>query len=340
MRSPPGNEAAPRGAAMPAALRSQLAGIGQIYFQTSPVFGLVFLICLYLTRPAMALGCLLGVAAATATAALARFAAEQRHAGLYGYNAALSGIGLCAVYQFNAALLAWIVGAGVASCLLMRLSQRARLPTLTIWFVLVMWLANGVGAVFGLHELPAVPGAGACVMTPLSYIFCAFGQIAFIGSAPLGMLMLAALACHQWRPGLWAFYGALLALVVVTLGEYILPKAGFGTQAVGIGVNGILVMFALGTPQRQWGTSSLFFLVSTMLCLGFGDMELLYLTLPFLLTRWLSLAISTLASATSFQNRIFKFSDERSTDCSASQLSKAAWYLVIQLINTCKILRK
>lgn len=287
MRSPPGNEAALRGVAIPAALRGPLAGIGQIYFQTSPAFGLVFLLCLYLTRPVLALGCLLGVGAATATAVLARFPAEQRNAGLYGYNAALSGIGLCAGYQFNAALLAWIVGAGVASCMLMRLFRRAGLPMLTIWFVLVMWLANGVGADLGLRELPAVPGAGACVMTPLSYVFCAFGQIAFIGSAPLGMLLLAALACHQWRQCMWILCGAAAATGAVLSGEDLWPLAGFSNNAVGIGLNGILVMLAMSVYRGPWPQRLGAFVISLVLCLLFDALALPYFTLPYVLAMWI-----------------------------------------------------
>jgi urea transporter len=289
MRSRPSNDVAPRGIAMPAALRSQLAGIGQIYFQCSPVFGLVFLLCLYLTRPVLALGCLLGVGAATATAVLARFPAEQRNAGLYGYNAALSGIGLCAGYQFNAALLAWIVGAGVASCMLMWLFQRAGLPMLTIWFVLVMWLANGVGAVLGLRELPAVPGAGACVMTPLSYVLCAFGLIAFIGSAPLGMLMLAALASREWRQCMWILCGAVSAWCVVFAGEGVWPQTGFSANTVGIGVNGILVMLAASGYQQPWPLRLAAFIFSTTLCLLFDSLALPYLTLPYIFGLWICL---------------------------------------------------
>jgi urea transporter len=278
-----------RGRLMSTALRGQLAGIGQIYFQTSPLFGLVFLLCLYLTRPVLALGCLLGVGVATATAVLARFPVEQRNAGLYGYNAALSGIGLCASYQFNAALLVWIVCAGVASCLLMRLFQRARLPMLTIWFVLTMWLAAATAPMLGLRELPAAPTASAGVVVSMDYVFCAFGQIAFIGSAPLGMLMWTTLVCPQWRQGLWILVGALLAVGAVSLGQGWWPQTGFSANAVGIAVNGILVMLAMAVYRRPWPLRLVAFIFSLALCLLFGALSLPYFTLPFVLAIWIFL---------------------------------------------------
>ncbi|MBJ7310421.1 urea transporter [Rugamonas sp. CCM 8940] len=278
---------------IPAALRSQLAGIGQIYFQTSPLFGLVFLLCLYLTGPVLALGCLLGVGTATATAVLARFPVEQRNAGLYGYNAALSGIGLCACYQFNAALLAWIICASVASCVLMRLFQRARLPMLTIWFVLTMWLAAGTAPMLGLRQLAAAATAGACVGAPMDYVFCAFGQIAFVGSAGLGMLMWAALIWRQRRQGLWVLAVGLLAMAMVAVGEAAWPQAGFSAQAIGIGINGILVVLGLPTHKRSWRLLLVGAAFSTALCLLFGALALPYFTLPFVLACWTVLSLTS-----------------------------------------------
>lgn len=279
-----------RRSAIPTFMHGQLAGIGQIYFQTTPLFGLVFLLSLYMSRPMLALGCLLGVCAASATAYAAGFPEERRQLGLYSFNAALSGIGLSAFYQTTPALVAWIAFAAVLSAVLTHALRNARLPVLTFQFVVVMWVARVYGPAFGLQELSESPAN--CLEAPLVYMSCAFGQVSFISLAPLGMLMWAALALHRWHMAMWALGGALGAWAFAFGGELLLPGVGFGAQATGIGANAVLVMLALHEHRRHWALRLLGAGVASLLCLGIGASGLPYFTLPFVLATWAVLAFS------------------------------------------------
>ena len=274
-------------------LQSLLAGIGQIYFQAAPLTGAVLLLCLYLSRPVLALGCLLGVIAATATACAAGFPREQRQQGLYGFNAALSGVGLCSFYQLNPALLVWIVLAGVLTAFVMHAFLRwCKLPALTLQFVLLMLLAAVFGPVAGLHRLPPLPTSGTCSAVLLNYPFCVTGQIGFISSVPLGMLVWTALAHHRWHLGASALLGALFAWCALVLGNSLWPQAHIAMQAAGMGVNCMLVMLGLSVYQRAWPLRFLGSGVSILLCLVFGRMALPYFTLPFVLATWTVLLLS------------------------------------------------
>ena len=75
---------------VPLAVQGQLSAIAQIYLQSSPIFGTAVLLCLYLTQPTLALGCLLGACVASATAWTLAFPDDDRRQGLYSFNAALS----------------------------------------------------------------------------------------------------------------------------------------------------------------------------------------------------------------------------------------------------------
>ena len=275
------------------AILSLLAGIGQIYFQAPPLNGAVLLLCLYLSRPVLALGCMLGVIVATATACAAGFPREQRQQGLYGFNAALSGIGLCSLYQLNQALLAWIVLAGALTAFVTHAFLRwGKLPALTLQFVLLMLLAAALGPVSGLHRLPSLQTTGICSSGLPDYLFCTTGQIGFISSVPLGMLVWAALAHQRWHLGASAILGALIAWCAQVLGNSLWPQAQIATQATGMGVNCMLLMLGLSVHQSAWPLRFLGSGFCILLCLLFGRMTLPYFTLPFVLATWAVLLLS------------------------------------------------
>lgn len=269
------------------ALQRQLTAMAQIYFQDSAVFGAVLLLCLYLSGPALALGCMLGAGCASVAACALKLPEARRHNGLYGFNGALTGIGLCATYQLGGALLTWVAMAGVLTAVLTRLIERMRIPPLTLPFVLLMWLAAAVGSNFGLQRPP--PAAGVCGATAFSSLFCSLGGAAFIGLAPLGMLLWAALARRDWHLAMWALSGAALSRLGITLASWLLPGSGVEAHAAGAGINSLLVALALHTHQCGWPGCLAGTALSFALAAMFGVAGLPCFTLPFILATWLVL---------------------------------------------------
>jgi urea transporter len=282
-------------AGVPLAVQGQLSAIAQIYLQSSPVFGTAVLLCLYLTQPALALGCLLGACVASATAWVLAFPDDERRQGLYSFNAALSGAGLCACYQFSSALAAWIAVIAVLTSVLTRAAQRAGIPILTSLFVAAMWPTMAAAPVLGLHPEAASTGAaGACTLAPLSYLFCVFGQVTFIGPAALGMLLWAVLARRSWHLGIWALAGAGQAWVVASTADMLLRWPVITSQATGLGINAALTMLALTTFNQPRALRLLGATLSILFCLGFGAAGVPYFTLPFVLSIWFVGATSRL----------------------------------------------
>ncbi|MQA36895.1 urea transporter [Rugamonas aquatica] len=272
--------------AVPLVLQRQLTAIGQIYFQDSPIFGTVLLLCLYLSGPVLALGCVLGVSSATLAAWALKLPQEHRDNGLYSYNGALAGIGLCASYQLGGALLLWIAAAGALTAVLTYAAERARIPPLTLPFVLMMWLAGALGAGSGLQGL--APPVGACGTGVVNYLFCSMGQAAFIGVAPLGMLLWAAMARRRWHMAMWGLSGAALSWLAIALAGQLWPGSGIEAHAAGAGINGTLAMLALSASQTRWPLRFAGAALSIALSVGLGDAGLAYFTLPFILATWLA----------------------------------------------------
>lgn len=272
-------------------MRSPLAGIGQIYFQSSPLFGLLLLGCLYLSAPALAAGCLLGVCAASGTAWALDYPEAERAAGQYGFNGALSGVGLCAAWQFNLALLCWITLAGMATALLTRAMARRGWPPLTFLFVLVMWLSSAAAPALGLTPRMA-GGVAGCALASPGYAFCAIGQAGFMGMAALGLLLWLALARTRWHLGAWGLAGAGLAWAVLSLASLALPTAPVAAVASAAGANSALTALGLSVHARHWRWRCVGAVTSIGLCAGFAALGLDFYTLPFVLSVWLVLAVT------------------------------------------------
>ncbi|MQA18287.1 urea transporter [Rugamonas rivuli] len=272
--------------AVPLVLQRQLTAIGQIYFQDSPIFGTVLLLCLYLSGPVLALGCVFGVGSAALAAWALKLPAERRDNGLYGYNGALAGVGLCASYQLGGTLLLWIAAAGALTVVLTYAAERARIPPLTLPFVLMMWLAGVAGAGYGLQGV--APPAGACGTSAVSYLFCSMGQAVFIGVAPLGMLLWAAMARRRWHMAMWGLSGAALSWLSIALAGRLWPGSGIEVHAAGAGINGTLTMLALSASQTRWPLRLAGAALGIALSVALGDAGLAYFTLPFILATWLA----------------------------------------------------
>jgi urea transporter len=259
---------------IPLALQELLSSIGQIYFQSSPIFGIALLLCLYLTDPALAMGCVLGACVASATAWMLAFPDEDRRQGIYSFNGALSGAGLAALYQFSSAMAAWIALAGVVTALLSRAAQRAGLPVLTSLFVLVMWLTAAAAPQVGLQAL-AVPPVSQLSAMP-GHFFEPVANISFARGGAFGVLLCVVLAVRDWRHGLWLLAGVVLGATAPAV-------------AAGAGVNCALTLLGLSVHGRSWPWRLGGGAVCVVFCMAFSVAGVVAFTAPFVLATWLVL---------------------------------------------------
>lgn len=263
-------------------VRACWRGLAQIYFQPSVFAGMAFFAILVLAAPSAALGGALGSVVATATAWALRLPRRARHAGLYSYNGALTGIALVALFEPSTRLLVWLLLTAMLGVPLTHLFAARRVPALTGPFVAIMLCTVAWAPALGLAHRHS--HAAGCQPSDLGFVFCSIGQVVFVAPLVLGLLLSYVLAVRDTRTTGWAMLCALLAWAGAAAFGPVWPA--LAAQTGGIGVNSFLAalglgMFGFGVPARLAGAFA-----ACLLCLLFGTLAWPYFTLPFNLSVW------------------------------------------------------
>lgn len=296
-------------------LEHVLRGSGQVVFMDNPYTGLLNFIAFGWgawaggTNWSVAIGAVVGVLVATATAHALAVDAAERHAGLYGFNGLLVGAAIPTFLAATPLIWAVLVLASAASTLvtraLARLLQPWGIPFLTFPFVFTTWLVllaayplPGLSPA-GLPEaaLPAASVADAGALPAalvVRAVLASVGQVFFVDNPVSGALFLLALALESRRAALLAALGALLAVACA-----LLLGADRGQVVHGLwGYSAVLTAVALGAVFLRPGVRTLAYAaagtVFTVLVQGAsfsiaGALGVPALTFPFVLVTWLFL---------------------------------------------------
>ena len=284
-----------------------LRGIGQVMLQNSAVSGALFLVAIAINSLTLALAALLGTLISTATAKWLKANSAAINQGLFGFNGTL--VGIAVLVFFEPSLFAWlwlVIAAALSTFVTASLTQAlspARLSTFTAPFVIVSWMCFLAAAYLGrLEPSGAMPAASLPIATAvegrvsLMVIFNGFfngvGQVFFQENRLTGLLFLAGLAIHSWRPAAVAAIGSISGLVIAWF-------AGANALAIEAGIygfNGVLVAIALTClPNLKIDTALVALallltpLVSAALSAFLQPTGLPALTMPFVLVTWLAI---------------------------------------------------
>ena len=240
-----------------------LRGIGQVMFQDNPLSGLLFFIAIGWGSwaggvPQVAIGGLVAVVAGTLTAQWLRVDESELNAGLYGFNAYLTGLALPTFMAPSLQLWVYVVLGGAVSVVVMlamvKVFKSWGVSVLTAPFVLISWLLLlGTNAFSGLQG-SALPPAGVIVpidpaaANPLQLgeflqgLLSSISQVFLKGHGPAALLLLAGLAVSSLPAAVFALLGAVVGLITAhALGaESQLITAGL------LGFNPVLTAIALG----------------------------------------------------------------------------------------------
>jgi len=249
---------------------ANLRGIGQVMFQNHPLAGLLFFIAIgwgsYAAgAPRIAVGGLVCLVVATATASRLRVDDADILAGLYGFNGYLVGLALPTFMVPSTAMWLYVVLGGVASSVAMlsisSVFKTWGAPALTAPFVLVAWLMLLATHAFGGLQGGALPAIGVVVpldpafadpMRPgdfLQGVLHSISQVFLKGNAVSALLLLAGLAVGSLAAAAWGVIGAALAVVTA-------HAAGAESDLVTAGLMGfspVLTAVALGAVFHKPG---------------------------------------------------------------------------------------
>ncbi|AEA70565.1 Putative urea transporter [Pseudomonas brassicacearum subsp. brassicacearum NFM421] len=259
-----------------------LNGFSQIFLQRHPLCGLLCLLAILLTAPALFGGALLGGVAGLLTAQRRGYAKADRQAGLFSYNGILLGLLLSLALPWSVLLPPLIIAAGGLSAMLtQQWLKRTRgprcLPAYTAPFVGLAWLLVSL-------TLPPSPTTSIEMTVPnlLAAHLSGLGQVMFLGHPAAGALIAAGLLLADRRAAVWALFGSAAGLA------FALSQHENATALCGLGgYNPVLVALALSQQRRQAWLPLAGILLAVMLTPGFIALGLPPLTAPFILTCWL-----------------------------------------------------
>jgi urea transporter len=259
-----------------------LNGFSQIFLQRHPLCGLLCLLAILFTAPALLGGALLGGVAGLLTAQRRGYAKADRQAGLFSYNGVLLGLLLSLYFPWSAMLPPLIIAAGGLSAMvtqqwLKRVRVSQYLPAYTAPFVGLGWLLLCF----------ATPSTNAHLieintLNMLAAPLKGLGQVMFLGHPLAGAMIALGLLIADRRAFCWA-----LSASVAGMGWSMLHH-DFYTALIGLGgYNAVLAALAFSSQrQKPWlplvGIASALLLTPVFAAIGLPT-----LTAPFILSCWL-----------------------------------------------------
>lgn len=262
-----------------------LNGFSQIVLQRHPLCGLLCLLAILCSAPALFGGALLGGVAGLLTAQRRGYAKADRQAGLFSYNGILLGLLLSLALPWSALLPPLIIAsAGLSAMLTQQWLKRTCgprcLPAYTAPFVGLGWLLLS----FTAPQSPPTP-IEMTIPNLLAAHLSGLGQIMFLGHSLAGALIATGLLIANPRAAGWALLGSAAGLAF-TWGHHDPAQALSGLG----GYNPALVALALSQQSRQPWLPLAGVLLAMLLTPGFAALGLAPLTAPFILACWLTQA--------------------------------------------------
>ncbi|EJM08694.1 urea transporter [Pseudomonas sp. GM102] len=259
-----------------------LNGFSQIFLQRHPLCGLLCLLAILFSTPALLGGALLGGVAGLLTAQRRGYTKADRQAGLFSYNGILLGLLLSLYFPWSALLPPLIIAAGGLSAMLtQQWLKRSRdhhcLPAYTAPFVGISWLLLS----FAAPQQPA-PLIEMTTLNLLAASLKGLGQVLFLGHPLAGALIATGLMIADRRAFLWALLGSAAGLIFALLHH----DTSSALQGLS-GYNAVLAALAFSQNRRQPWLPLLGILLAVLLTPGFAALGLATLTAPFILACWL-----------------------------------------------------
>jgi len=262
-----------------------LRGVGQIMFQPSALTGLLFLMGILINSTEMFFGALLALVTSGIFSRLANLNNNDIELGLFGFNAALVGIGVFFFYEFSLTSIALVIIGSILSCLLMKvmLQYIKAFPPLTAPFVISMWLILATGSFL---SLPLNNLAVSLVEMDYLSIFRGVGQVMFQDYWLTGLLFLIGVAFNNIKAASWLIFGSILGALSANL-------MGFPEDSISLGLfgfNASLVAVAISSRYMGVVKPVIGIMLSVIIMRLFQVYNFPALTAPFILSTWIILS--------------------------------------------------
>ncbi len=264
-----------------------LRGMGQIMLQDNALTGLLFLLGILVNSWEMFFAALLGVVSGTASAYLLKYDKNDISHGLYGFNAALVGVGLLFFYQPSVVLAILIIAGSALSTVIMNFMHKRKMSPYTFPFILSTWIVMAFVSLSGI--VPAQPSSPLPLSLDIpSALSMGFSQVMFQANILTGILFLAAITVNSRTNALFALLGSLVGMIVALALSFPL-----GLITIGIyGYNGVLCGIAFaGAKKHAFALAIASIALSTLLVFAIQATGISVLTSSFVFATWIMLSL-------------------------------------------------
>lgn len=264
-----------------------LKGFGQIMLQENPITGLLFLIGIFFGSFVMGAAALLATVCGTATAFLLKYDRLEIEKGLYGFSAALVGVGI--LLFLKPVILSWlfvVVGASLAT-VIQHFFIKRKIAVFTLPFVLVTWAVILFSRTYlvGIMSAPLLSTAVSTI-DYFTFAFKGYGQVIFQDNLVAGVLFFIAVFISSPISALYGLAAAVLSAIIAF--ALSMPIADI---AIGLfSYNAVLCAIVFAGTQIKDGILVLIsVLLSLVVSLAMAQFNLIPLTFPFVLASFITL---------------------------------------------------
>ncbi|WP_143256242.1 urea transporter [Priestia aryabhattai] len=282
-----------------------LRGISQVILIENAISGFLILLAIMIYSYSLGLMALLSSFLGTVVGKLGGADTKDINQGLFGYNSVLTGISLSLFLEGSFRWFIALSGAFIAAiftAIVMHITKKVRIPTLTFPFIIVTWLI-----LLSSYKLKALKLSPLLVPQDLVHwklyisgninwvegVFSGIGQVFFLDHILSGIILFIAVFWSSWKFGVLAIIGNALALMTAYLlgAEHPLIIKGL------YGYNAILTILAVGivfsSPQKKYNFLSGFIAtiltvpITASISIWLIPYGLPALTMPFVLSSWI-----------------------------------------------------
>lgn len=261
-------------------------GLGQVMLQENVLTGILFLLGICCGSLLMGLAALSAVAISTSWAWLLRYGPADALRGLYGFNAALVGIALLALFRSTPLIWGILPLGAIAATVLQHLFLTKKIPAFTFPFILVTWaillLARCFPEAMPLKEAESMP-----VHSHWSYFFSkGFGQVMFQDNALSGWLFFLGVLVNRPFSAMYAAIGAVTSWVAA----YMLAQPEDAIYMGLLSYNAVLcALVFVGKKPLAMAWTVISVILSVGIMVQMRTLGLPALTFPFVLATWIVL---------------------------------------------------
>ncbi len=265
-----------------------LKGIGQIMLQNSVWTGLFFLAGICCGSLMMGLAAAIAVITGAFTARLLKYDEDEINSGLYGFSATLVGVALICFFQPTIIIwIAVVIGSALA-IIIQHLFIVKKTPAYTFPFILVTWLLLCV-----FHYFPALvqqqPTSPVTYVNNYIALFSrGFGQVIFQDNVWAGILFMIGVFISRPVAAIYAIVGIALS----TMLAYQLKEPISNIYLGLLSYNAVLcaITFA-GNKVEDILMTLVSVVLSVLITIQMGHLNLPVLTFPFVLATWITIII-------------------------------------------------